>query len=78
MPDRAPILAIGDALQPDLLLEFGDVANRAVFDCAQRLGRDRSLLTLVARAQKFRRTKQAAHMFVVDASKPFSVPAKLE
>jgi len=38
MPDRAPILAIGDALQSDLFLELGDVPNRAVFGCAQRLG----------------------------------------
>jgi hypothetical protein len=70
VPDRATILAIGNTLQSDLFLELSDIANTSVFDCAQRLGRDRSLLTLLASAQKLGRPKQAAHMIGAKGRSP--------
>ena len=56
----AAVLAVGDALQPQILLEPDDGANRAVFDCAQIRFGDGALLMLFARLQQFLRTQKAA------------------
>ena len=60
VPRRAAELAVGDALQADVLLHLHDGADRIVLDCLQLRGADATLLVLLACAQQLLRPQQAA------------------
>ena len=60
VPRRAAELAVGDALQADVLLHLHDRADRIVLDGLQLRGADAAVLVIVARAQQLLRTQQAA------------------
>ena len=58
----APELAVGDDLQPDVLLQLDDVADRVVLDRGQPFAVELAGGVLLPRAQQFRRAQQAADM----------------
>ena len=62
MPRAAPELAVGDALEPDLLLHPHEIADRGILDPPQFLGRDPPRLMFGPRPQQLRRPQQAAHV----------------
>src|SRR5689334_21610234 len=57
---RAPELAVGDAAQPEVLLELDDAANRLVLHLAKRGSVQRARLELVARVEQEFRPEEAA------------------
>src|SRR5262249_59846441 len=60
VPERAAELAVGDQLEPDLLLPLDDLLDLAIFDRAQRCSVDLALLALLARLFQSMGTQQAA------------------
>jgi hypothetical protein len=56
----APVLAVGDALQAEILLEADDVADRAVLDLAQLRARDLALALALARVEQLLGAQEAA------------------
>ena len=60
VPRLAAELAVGRGLQADLLLLAHDLADRVVFDRAQRRRVDATVREVVARLQELRRAEQAA------------------
>ena len=62
MPHGAAELAVGDAVQADLLLHVDRVADAAVLDLAQARGRDLAGRGIGARLRQLGRAQQAADM----------------
>jgi hypothetical protein len=62
VPEGAAELAVGDRLEPKLLLQLDRVADRLVLDPAQLLGGDGPGFPLVARVEQFLGAQQAADM----------------
>jgi hypothetical protein len=62
LPPRAPQLAVGRELQPDLFLLLDDLLDLAVLDLPELSGGDLALLALRARLLERRRSQQAADM----------------
>ena len=62
MPRAAAELAIGDALEPDLLLHPHDIADRRILDPPQLRGRNPPRLMLPPRPQQLRRPQQTPDM----------------
>ena len=60
MPGGAAELAVGGGLKADVLLHLHDVADRLVLDRAQRLVVDPAVGVVLAGAQQFGRSQQAA------------------
>ena len=61
-PARAPILAVGEDLDPRLPLQLKGLQNGLVLDLTKLLQRDLSLLVRGVRLQHLRWTQQAAHL----------------
>ena len=57
-------LAVGDALEADVLLELHDLGDRLVFDLAQLLGRDVAARLLGAGFEQVLRAQEAADVVV--------------
>ena len=75
VPGSTPMLAVGDALQPDVLLHFDHFADGLILEVAQFGGRDAAGLMLFTRLQEFFRAQQASH--VVGAKRRFVSAAHL-
>src|SRR4029453_11422961 len=57
---RPPVLAVRDTPQPQILLEFDDVADRLVFHGSKLVCGDLTRLELIARVEEKPRTQEAA------------------
>ncbi len=62
MPGSPTDLAVGDALQPNLLLQLHQAADCGIFDRPQLLGRDQAGLMILARLADVGGAQQAADM----------------
>lgn len=60
MEERAPELAVGDALQPEIFLKPDDLAYRAILGFAKLRSRDDTLLKSIAGIQQFCGAEDAA------------------
>ena len=60
VPGRTPELAVGDRVQPDILLELDDVADGVVFACPQLVFRDGAASCVFPGLQQAFRPEQAA------------------
>ena len=62
MEPGAAEFAVGDAMQPQVLLEFDDLADGAILDLAQGLRGDGAAGTLLARIEQVLRPQETADM----------------
>src|SRR6478609_2915744 len=62
MPGMAIVLAVGDELEPQLLLHAHDVADRGLLDAPELGRRDRPFLRLLPRLDQSVRADEAADM----------------
>jgi hypothetical protein len=60
MEIRAPELAVGNALQPDVFLHADDIGDRRVLDRAQRRAVERAVVKALAGGEQRRRAQKAA------------------